>query len=303
MLGKHKIRNTKELLNDQNINDLLIEVDDDTREKLQQTIMKMYLDVLCVCKKYNIVPYLIGGSALGSIRHKGFIPWDDDIDVGMTRKDYNKFVRVFNKELSDKYIINAPNISKCAKTRFTKIYKKGTVCREISDKKNSLNGIFLDIFVIENIPRNEVLRAIKGFYCNALQFISSQVYFYENNNLIQKEVFTRIGIISYYYRLIIGFLFSFRSSSKWFDSVDKMARYKRTGLFGIVTGRKHYFGEIFEGKTLFPVRYADYCGIKAPVFNDIDAYLSNLYGDYMKIPPEEKRERHYLVELIFGDEQ
>ncbi len=72
---------------------------------MQKSILFMYKDLLQACRLHNITPYLIGGSALGAVRHQGFIPWDDDIDVGMTRVDYDHFVDIFYKELSDKYIL------------------------------------------------------------------------------------------------------------------------------------------------------------------------------------------------------
>jgi lipopolysaccharide cholinephosphotransferase len=289
----------RDALNSQDISDLLIEIDEETRHRLQISLTDMYRDILHVCQDNNIVPYLIGGSALGAIRHKGFIPWDDDIDIGMTRSDYEKFVELFNVKLADKYILNAPNVSENPKARFTKIYKKGTVCREVTDSEKSVNGIFLDIFLIENIPANKIIRKIKGTYCNALQFISGQVYLYENNNPILKEMYSRSDKKNYEFRMWIGKLFSFRSSVKWFNSVDKAARYKETGIYGIVTGRKHYFGEIFNGDVFFPHQYVQFEDIKAPVFHDTDTYLKNLYRNYMELPPVEKRERHCVIELKF----
>lgn len=293
------MKDARTALNRSDNSDILIEVDEEQRRRLQGAILEMYKELLSVCIRYKITPYLIGGSALGAVRHKGFIPWDDDIDIGMTRDDYTKFIEVFNKELSKKYIINAPNLSDNPKTRFTKIYKKGTVCREVFDRKSSLNGIFLDIFIIENVPRNKVIRKLRGTLCNALQFISSQVYLYENNNSLMREIYTRAGEGNYKSRMRIGHLFSFKPAKTWFDLVDKVAQYKKTGLYGIVTGRKHYFGEIFEEKVFFPSQYKEFEDIEAPVFNDLDTYLTNLYNNYMEIPPENKRERHYVVELKF----
>ncbi|MCR5517629.1 MAG: LicD family protein [Lachnospiraceae bacterium] len=285
-----------------NQSDVLIEIDENTREKLKKAILDMYKDVYEVCRRHDIIPYLIGGSALGAVRHQGFIPWDDDIDIGMTREDYGKFVGIFERELGDRYVINAPNVSVKPKARFTKIFKKGTVCREVFDSKDSLNGIFLDVFIIENVPRNPLVRKIKGMYCNALQFISSQVYLYEQDNPVLEELYSGDGKENYNSRKRIGKFFSFRSSVKWFDSVDKAVQYKKkTGLYGIATGRKHYLGEIFEEDVFFPVQYRKFEDIEAPLFNNLDVYLRNLYHDYMQLPPEDKRERHYVVELKFEE--
>ena len=169
----------------------------------------------------------------------------------------------------------------------------------MTDLEGSLNGIFLDIFVIENIPRNKIIRKICGSYCNVLQFISSQVYLYENDNPVLKNIYSRAGEGNYKTRMRIGKIFSFRTAKKWFNSVDKSARYKHTGLYGIATGRKHYFGEVFDEKVFFPTQYRRFEDIEAPLFNDLDRYLTNLYHNYMEIPPADKQERHYVVELKF----
>ena len=83
--------------------DSLIEIDEETRERLQLAILDMYKDVFTACQKYNIIPYLIGGSALGAVRHKGFIPWDDDLDIKMLREDYDKFNNLMEQENNQIY--------------------------------------------------------------------------------------------------------------------------------------------------------------------------------------------------------
>ena len=86
--------------------------------QLQLCLLGIYKDVRHVCDKYEIPLYLMGGSALGAVRHKGFIPWDDDLDVAMTRRDYRRFCEVFEQELSQKYTLNAPNYCDNARVRF-----------------------------------------------------------------------------------------------------------------------------------------------------------------------------------------
>lgn len=297
--------NAKKQLNLIDTSDIAIEVDEITKRKLQETILKMYIDILQVCNKYQITPFLTGGSCLGAIRHKGFIPWDDDLDVGMTRADYLIFRKHFDKELSSKYVLNAPNDECKAKTRFIKIMKKGTICREIGDDYPPEEcGIFLDIFLIEDIPQNKVIRTVKGSLCNLLEFIASQVYTHDSKDPDIRKLLRKTGLTSYAIRTLVGTLFSFNSASEWFDRVDKMASWKpENTLYGFPTGRKHYFGEIFDRSVFFPPRSVEFCGIQAPVFNDTDTYLKNLYGDYMQIPPVEKREKHFLKELSFGADE
>ena len=218
----NNLSSAKNMMNSAAIDsNLLFEIKEEDKKKLQYEILMMYKDVKKVCDKYHLKLFLTGGSALGAIRHKGFIPWDDDMDLCMTRSDYMKLCKVFEKELSDKYILNAPNYSTNAKARFPKILKKDSHFREILDVKDpKLQKLFLD-----NIPENKFRRYIKGCVCNVLEFISGQVFFYENRDKDLKEYFFTAGKSNYYSRVIIGFIFSFLRSSKWFDCIDKVIQY------------------------------------------------------------------------------
>ena len=128
--------------------------------------------------------------------------------------------------------------------------------------------------------------------------ISGLVFFYENSDDMTKEFYKRAGRHNYYLRFILGKIFSFRKASWWFDLVDKSIQHSRkTKDVCIATGRKHYFGEILERNRLIPLTHIDFEGIECPVFKDIDYYLKILYGDYMQVPPPEKREKHFVKKL------
>ena len=296
-----KLKDGRAALMNVDVSDILIELDGETRTRLQGVLLEMYQDILQVCSRYDITPFLIAGSALGAIRHEGFIPWDDDLDIGMTRDDYERFISVFEKELSDRYNLNAPNYSAAPKTRFAKIMKKGTIFKDVSDTDApETNGIFIDIFVFENVPRNKLVRKLKGMYANALMFISSQVYLTQNNNEYFQRLYSRAGKSNYYARIAIGKLFSYHTAKWWFNRTDQAARYsKRTGLYGNVKGRRHYFCPYLEEKDMYPPKMVAFAEIQAPVFNNIEGYLTSNFGDYKKLPPVEKRERHFIREIQF----
>lgn len=288
--------NSKAMLNSIETKDCLIEVDEKLRIQLQRILLEMFRDVYRVCQDNNIEIVLVGGSALGAERHKGFIPWDDDLDIGMTRDNYRKFVKIFEKTLGTKYFLCAPNYANNAKTRFPKVLKKNTTMQEVIDSKDfNLQRVFLDIFIIDNVPDGRIHRRIKGMWCNLLEFISGVVFFYENADELTKDIYTRAGVANYLIRMTIGRIFSFFCASKWNDMVDRAIQYNRDSRdVTLATGRKHYFGEILESDKLFPVTYCEFEGELAPVFKDNDYYLRNLYGNYKDIPPIEKRERHFI---------
>ena len=284
---------------------LLYNLNQDESNKLKQCLLEMYSDILRVCEKYNIRVMLGGGSALGAVRHGGFIPWDDDLDLIMPREDYNKFISVFDKELSDLYEITSPNSKYNISNTFTKVYKKDTILVEMFNANSDVpKGVYIDIFPIEYVPENKYIRFLKGFFANLTHYIGYSAMIYQLRNDILKEYFSAslAGKVNYRLRTTIGFCASFASYKKWFNFYDRvLARGKDSNLCGIPSGRGHYFGGILPKEAFLPPREILFEGRKAYVPNNVDLYLRNLYGNYLEIPPIEKRERHYFIEFKIND--
>ena len=289
--------NLKEAINTIDSTSIVKPVTDEQRLKIHKMLLEMYSDLLRVCQKYNIIPYLGGGSCLGAVHH-GFIPWDDDLDINLTRNDFEKLEGVFDEELSDKYILVAPNYSKESISRFPKILMKETKLVEIGgSKRQEYQRLFIDLFLIENVPENKIIRNIKGIYVNVLEYIAGRVQMYQDSDELSNKLMKLTGK-RYYFEKVIGFAFSFHKASYWNNCVDKAVQHKKdTSLCNFPTGRKHYFGEILEKDKLLPETYVNFENIKAPIFKGYDYYLTNLFGDYMKIPSVEKREKHFIQEI------
>ena len=170
----------KNLMNSLSDDDLLRQMTEEEIKELRSVFLQTYLDLADCCKRNGLTVMLLGGSCLGAVRHKGYIPWDDDLDVAMTRKDFERLKEIFDKEMGDKYILSSPNYKGNARNRFPMILVKDTVMVETGENpEEDLNKIKIDMFLLENIPENPVHRALKGLWCTALMFITSYEETYE----------------------------------------------------------------------------------------------------------------------------
>lgn len=301
------MKSYKDLLNSLRDDPNLRKVSDEEIKKLREVFLKSYRDLEKCCDKYGLTVMLIGGTVIGAVRHKGFIPWDDDLDVAIPRKDFEVLKQVFEKELGEKYILSSPNYKNNANNRFPMMLVRNTLFVEAGNSPyDEASKIKIDIFIIENIPSNPIHRFFKGVLCSGLMFVASNVETYEKKNTVLKEYMCKTveGKRAYKRRIFIGKLFSFSSFQKWMDKVDKACQYnKKSNLMGIPSGRGHYFGEIRHRETFLPTSKGVFEGMNVNLPGDPDDYISNLYGrDYMTLPPEEKRERHHIVDIQFNTE-
>ena len=296
----------KALLNSLSNDPMLRKLTDDEVEKLRSVFLKAFQDLEECCKKNDLTVMLIGGTVIGAVRHKGFIPWDDDLDVAMPRDDFEKLKKIFDNELGDKYILSSPNYKNNANNRFPMMLVKDTLFVEAGNSpEDEVSKIKIDIFIIEKVPENIIHQKIKGLWCSLLMAMGSYEETYEHQNEFFKNYMckTEEGKKEYIKRIRLGKLFSFFSFQRWMDIVDKACQYNcKTELMGIPSGRGHYFGEIRPAKTFLPVSKGSFEGLEVNLPGNPGDYISNLYGpDYMTLPPVEKRERHFILDVKFKE--
>ncbi len=277
------------------------QITDKESAQLKECLYEMAVDLDKRCRKNGIKLFLVGGTLLGAARHHGFIPWDDDIDLGLTRKDYEKLKAVFDKVFADDYEIRCPNSSHPNGNRFMQIFKKDTVLKTVGDGNPfTPKNVYIDIFPYDFVPENFVVRKLKGLRANILMFIASCVmdekcmgdeYRKYLNKSKDGGLFLRL-------RSITGKAFSWRSAQRWFDIVDNAIRYKKTNLLTSATGRRHYFGEIYPVDSFFPLTELRFNEHKFFVPGKWQEYLKGNYGNDYMIPPDEgKRESHFITEI------
>lgn len=268
---------------------------DSNLQRLQETELEMLDELIRLCQKHHIHFVMMGGSCLGAIRHHGMIPWDDDIDVGMDRKDYNRFIQICKEELDSKYFFQHFESEEHCGYIFGKIRKNHTrMTEEYSKNVKMHHGIWIDVF-----PFDYVKDDMKEF-----QKDYKTVLFYRNLLIIKqgfevKKEANKATKISY--KLV--------KNGIWALSVQKL----KSKLMNLMTQYNEH-----PTQTLFPYGCAwaekeriskdefydtilvSFNGRKVPVFRSFDAYLTRMYGNYMKYPPKEKQNSgHDLSQIQF----
>ena len=280
----------------------LYELTDEDIKKMHEVLLEMYDDLFAVCEKHGIKLIAGGGTALGAVRHKGFIPWDDDMDLCLTREDYQKFIQCFDDELGDRYDLLAPGYKKGSNCFLMRVLKKNTTLLNMIDEASPYpTGIYIDITPIDYAPDNSMIRFIKGKLSDVLRFISYSVYWkqYKSKSL-EKFMLCSEGKTYYKIRMVTGAIFSFYSAEKWFQVFDSFVQGKKNNIVTVAAGRKKYCGEAFQYNIFFPLQKATFAGRVIYIYNDIDVYLKRLYGNYMKIPDVKDREKHLCLNLNFN---
>ena len=273
-----------------------------------QTILMMVLrDIDCICKKYGIDYMLVFGSCLGAVRHGGFIPWDEDLDIAMFRGDFERFTEVFESELGSKYDLQVPGKTHGYDLAFPRIRLKGTVLRNRDDfLSDGECGIWVDLFVWEAVPDNLIVRMGHGFISTALGFLYScrrfskyEKYYLDlagNDDRVRKVFRTKA---------LIGKTLSFASPEQfafgWYAWNSLLGR-KTTRTVCIPVAYAHYFHGLRSRAILIPTALVSFGGILVPVPKESEVYLKEVYGEgWNVIPPENERERHFVLELDFGE--
>lgn len=274
----------------------------DDAKALKRCLLEIYHVVADICESHGLTIMLAGGSCLGAVRHQGFIPWDDDLDVMMPRPDYERFVKLCEQGcLGTQYEFRCPMGKEDSISTFLKVYYKDSRMDTL-DNSNPIypSGCFLDVFPVEGYSRYTRVNKMKGWLADSIRLIANMVLNTGPMTEKQKALYAsnkELGQMMKRRRLL-GKLFSFVSHKRWMRWYDRLVCNKdMSGLVGIPTGRKRYNGEVFDSSVFFPPIDSIFEGIRVKIPADYDLYLTNLYHDYMTIPPVEKRESHFIVSV------
>ena len=252
--------------------------------RLQDKILEIMVDVDALCRNNGIGYYIMGGTALGAKRHGGFIPWDDDLDVFMEPGQYERFRACFDQLPKGKYVL-CDDLDARGHTALAKVRMNGTAYIEplFRDRKDMHQGIYIDIFILHNLPDNAVARRWQYLWCKYLVALKLAHRGYNRRGGIYRLL---MGLMR---RLPSGFLceYALGQAYRWDDG--RLTREKCHFL-----GKARYRGGRFDARW-----FAEKCQIPFETVSlyapcGLDAYLSARFGDYMRIPsPEQIRwEQH-----------
>lgn len=277
---------------------------------VQKVELEMLIEFDRICRKYSIPYSLIGGTLLGSIRHGGFIPWDDDIDVAMLRSDYDKFIKVAFTEMDSSLFLQTCFTDPQAVLQFAKIRKNNTIYEYSMDVGSKYHkGIWIDIFPYDNVKTNRksifvMSTQIKFLYALTTSSVKKRIE--ETSSYTKKAV-------RYFMRAILILLRK--------PTVDKMllsvfTKYSNlnteyvTSLTNGITKKRFNFPE----KTGYPytnlvkrsefekIIDVNFCGHSFMAFKNYDRFLRDNYGDYMVLPSEDKRfPEHDIVSISLSE--
>ena len=268
---------------------------------LQDTLFKILLDIKRVCDEHDISFVLAGGTMLGAIRHEGFIPWDDDLDILMLRSEYEKFRKVFIAETGNKYDLVEPLDDQYTNKK-PKVFLRDSVFTEVNNAglPDRYKKVFVDVFIIEDVPASPMARKIIGkvydfaFHASGL----AADYKYPSPVILNKS--REYEELEKYYRSRrrIGHMFSIIFGMRFYIWLTtKLGHTKKETGWVAVPASFGYNREVFPKSFFTNLTNVTFNGESFSVPVQYDRYLKNLYGDYMKLPPEDKREVHSCAEF------
>ena len=267
-------------------------------KKIHAIQLELLLELKRICGEYNIKYFLIYGTCLGAIRQNGFIPWDDDLDIGMLREDYNRFIDIAKKDLRESYFLQTWYTDDQYPLPLAKIRKNGTVLKENhSQNVNMHHGIFVDTFTLDKVPQNSVLAFKSHLLINILKkaLLAKSNYILHSNSYSKKIVY-----------IVLRYFFSLISNKKIKAALDyEMIRYNnsKSDILISYSGPYKRKKELLNKFWFINTEEVQFEEEVFPVPTEYDLYLTHLYNDYHKLPPMNERvSRHGIIEVKFSDD-
>lgn len=252
--------------------------------QIQMIQLEMLLEVDRICKKHHIQYCIIAGTLLGAVRHKGYIPWDDDADVAMLRPEYERFCKICETELDQsKFYLQTHSNTHAYRWGYGKIRRKDTeYVRKGQEHLPFPTGIFIDIFPLDHVPEGLFSRRLHNLTCTIIRkMLWSPVGAKSSSQIVKKIIYSFASVVP---KKTVFF---------FYDLLMKVSNRKTTKLVRILTfptPNNGYFG--YFRKWYVELDEYEFEGYSFPGAKDYDSYLSFKFGNYLELPPIEQRRGH-----------
>jgi lipopolysaccharide cholinephosphotransferase len=268
--------------------------------RLQRVLTGMAAQIFAYCRERDIVVTLVAGSALGAVREGAIIPWDDDLDIGMKRADFDRFVACFNADPIPGMFVQHWKTEPKFPPSFAKIRLDGTYVTDTDCLSKEIHqGIFVDVFPFDDVPANFMLEKIQRYGIGLVNLFIERPEIEDPNDIFSiKRKFGRrvaralarfLPPVTYFCRIRDGFL--------------RMRGVRKSGLIDCLGmfGTRAMHRTRFPAEAIFPPVPATLGGVNVLVPADSDLYLTRMYGDWRK-PPEVGQQRPFhIVSIDFAD--
>ena len=268
-------------------------MDNGLLKKVQDTELDILKAVADLCEEHGINYFLDSGTLIGAIRHNGFIPWDDDVDISMPYQDYCRFLEIAQTELGERYFVQNFSTDANFHRSYSKVRLKDTLVRPVDLKNwNICHGAWIDIFpMFYSNSDSDICRKRKIYRYS--RYLQGKDYYH---NILLVEGKTRIDNLKYLFASVIGILpLKLRKHlhKKMLDYVFSKENMNGKYLCRCANMIVRFDANCFTGQKCF--HPFEHLNLRIP--NDYDKVLRDEYGDYMQIPPEDERGTHGEMEI------
>ncbi|MGI6665307.1 MAG: LicD family protein [Christensenellaceae bacterium] len=269
-------------------------------EELKQVELGILKSFHAFCEKNSLRYYLCGGTLIGAIRHKGFIPWDDDIDLMMPRPDFMKLYELVKEDdmLDEFYKVDCSYSNPNALTACIRIYDIRTELTFDNFRMPYTLGCWVDVFPLDGLPDSESKR---NMHFKSMRLLKD-IYYLSITKFGGKRRSKLVSILQYGLLPILPFtrIPSNAQYTKWLDNVCRKYDYDKCNYVGVLEGRAVEKEAMLKEK-MEPAVSVEFEGSHFWAMANYDEYLQNLYGDYMQLPPKEERVSRHEIRTFWKD--
>ncbi len=274
-----------------------------TLREVQLCQLDIAKEIKRICDANDIRFFLDSGSLLGAVRHNGFIPWDDDLDVGFRREDYERFLEAAKTQLGSEYELQTWKNDRYYPQPFAKVRKKGTVYREASSgMKQEMNGVFVDLFPYDVLPDDEGLRSQLGRKLTIYKtLLRAKAGFKPWLTLRTENTFANKA------KSYLKYL-PFRAAAVFVSKDRIIQKYERLAVqyngepdqhaYRYVQGATRFGRWVLPKECFEEFEEIAFEDTTFPITKEWDLYLRLMYGEYMQLPPESERgDYHRIIDV------